>query len=92
MADHNGERALRETARPSRGQGDREERWMQQVRAVSPIGDGDANNVPVRDLGPAIRLCTQVLGFSLVTNDQRSAGLERDAWRRSVTLGSRTDV
>lgn len=52
---------------------------MNQFKSISPIGDGDANAVPVKDVGPAIGFYTQVLGFSLVTTDEKSAVLARDA-------------
>lgn len=52
---------------------------MKQFKSISPIGDGDANAVPVKDIGPAIGFYTQVLGFSPVTNDEKSAVLARDA-------------
>jgi catechol 2,3-dioxygenase-like lactoylglutathione lyase family enzyme len=51
---------------------------MKQFKTVSPIGYGDTMAVPVKDLDPAITFYTQVLGFSLVTKDQRSAVLKRD--------------
>src|SRR5438105_4167626 len=51
---------------------------MKQLKAVFPIGDGDTKAVPVKELGPAIRFYTQVLGFSVVTKDQSSAVLKRD--------------
>ena len=51
---------------------------MKQFKAISPIGDGDTNAIPVKDIGRAIRFYTEVLGFSLVTKDVRSAVLRRD--------------
>jgi lactoylglutathione lyase len=51
---------------------------MKQLRSISPIGDGDTNAVPVKDIDPAIGFYTQVLGFSLVKKDQQSAVLKRD--------------
>ena len=51
---------------------------MKQFKAISPIGDGDTKAIPVIDIGPAIRFYTEVLGFSLVTKDVRSAVLGRD--------------
>lgn len=51
---------------------------MKQFKSVSPIGNGDTNTVPVKDIGPAISFYTQVLGFSLVVQDAQSAVLKRD--------------
>ena len=51
---------------------------MKQFKTISPIGDGDASAVPVREITPAVRFYTQTLGFSLVTEDERSAVLKRD--------------
>ena len=51
---------------------------MKQFKTISPIEDGDTDAVPVKAIGPAIEFYTQVLGFSLVTKDQRSAVLKRD--------------
>ena len=51
---------------------------MKQFKTISPIGDGDSSAVPVKDVGPAIDFYSDVLGFSLVTRDQKSAVLKRD--------------
>src|SRR5437588_288862 len=51
---------------------------MKQFKTISPIGEGDTKAVPVKDLGPAIKFYTQVLGIALVTKEQRSAVLNRD--------------
>lgn len=45
---------------------------------VYPIGDTDVNNLPVKHLGPAIGYYTQVLGFSVVSRDEKTAVLRRD--------------
>ena len=50
---------------------------------VFPIGDTDTKALPVKDLGPAIGYYTQVLGFSLVSKDEKTAVLQRD----EATLG-----
>ena len=51
---------------------------MKQFKTISPIGDGDTNAVPVKDIASAIRFYTQTLGFLLVTKDEQSAVLKRD--------------
>jgi catechol 2,3-dioxygenase-like lactoylglutathione lyase family enzyme len=51
---------------------------MKQFQTVSPIGEGDTGAVPVKELDRAIRFYTHVLGFALVSKDQRRAELERD--------------
>ena len=51
---------------------------MKQFKTISPIGDGDASAVPVREITPAVRFYTQTLGFILITEDERSAVLKRD--------------
>jgi catechol 2,3-dioxygenase-like lactoylglutathione lyase family enzyme len=51
---------------------------MKQLKAISPIGNGDTNAIPVKDIDPAIRFYTEVLGFAPVTRDVRSAVLRRD--------------
>ena len=51
---------------------------MKQLKKISPIGYGDPNAVPVKDIGPAVGFYTQVLGFSLVTKDSKAAVLKRD--------------
>lgn len=51
---------------------------MKQFKTLSPIGDEDTNAVPVKEIGRAIGFYTQVLGFSLVKKDQKSAVLRRD--------------
>ncbi len=47
-------------------------------QAVYPIGDTDTNALPVQDLGTAITYYTDVLGFTLVTQDEHKAVLKRD--------------
>jgi lactoylglutathione lyase len=47
-------------------------------KGAYPIGDTDTNALPVKEIGPAVGYYTQVLGFSLVTKDPRSAVLKRD--------------
>jgi catechol 2,3-dioxygenase-like lactoylglutathione lyase family enzyme len=49
-----------------------------QFKSISPIGKGDTNAIPVKDIDPAVTFYTEVLGFSLVTKDVRSAVLGRD--------------
>lgn len=46
-----------------------------------PIGDTDVNNLPVKHLGPAIGYYTQVLGFSVVSREEKKAVLQRDQAR-----------
>ena len=46
--------------------------------AVYPIGDTDTNALPVQDLVAAITYYTDVLGFTLVTQDEHKAVLRRD--------------
>ncbi len=48
---------------------------------VYPIGDTDVNNLPVKHLGPAIGYYTQVLGFSVVSREEKQAVLRRDEAR-----------
>lgn len=52
---------------------------MKQFKTISPIGDGDTSAVPVKNIHPAIDFYVKVLGFSLITKDQTSAVLKRDA-------------
>ncbi len=47
-------------------------------KGVYPIGGTKTNGLPVKELGPAVGYYTQVLGFSLVTKDRKSAVLQRD--------------
>lgn len=47
-------------------------------KGVYPIGDTDTNALPVKEIGPAVGYYTQVLGFSLVKKDRKSAVLKRD--------------
>jgi len=58
-------------------------------KGVYPIGDTDVNALPVREIGPAIGYYTQVLGFSLVTKDQKSAVLQRDDARIGLAVNGR---
>jgi len=51
---------------------------MRQFKSVSPIGSGDINAIPVRDIAPAVEFYTRVLGFSTVIQDAKSASLKRD--------------
>jgi lactoylglutathione lyase len=51
---------------------------MKQFKTISPIGDGDTNAVPVKNIDPAIDFYVKVLGFSLITKDQKPALLTRD--------------
>ena len=51
---------------------------MKQFKAISAIGDDDPNAIPVKDIGPAIKFYTEVLGFAVVTKELRSAVLRRD--------------
>ena len=53
---------------------------------VHPIGDTDTNALPVREIGPAIGYYTQVLGFSLVTKEPKSAVLKRDDARIGLAV------
>jgi hypothetical protein len=48
---------------------------------VYPIGDTDVNSLPVKHLGPAIGYYTQVLGFSVVSREEKKAVLVRDQAR-----------
>src|SRR2546421_2499025 len=48
------------------------------IQSVSPIGDTDSGALPVKELGPAIGYYTQVLGFSLVSKEGKTAVLQRD--------------
>jgi catechol 2,3-dioxygenase-like lactoylglutathione lyase family enzyme len=50
----------------------------QQFKTVSPIGSVDANAVPVKEIDPAAKFYTEVLGFSLVRKDPNSAVLKRE--------------
>ncbi len=47
--------------------------------SVSPIGDTDTNALPVKEIGPAVGYYTQVLGFTLVSQQGGTATLRRDA-------------
>jgi lactoylglutathione lyase len=55
-------------------------------KAVYPIGDTDTNGIPVKEIGPAVGYYTQVLGFSLVEKDRKSAVLERDDVRIGLAV------
>nr|WP_303652697.1 DUF1579 family protein [Paludisphaera mucosa] len=46
-------------------------------KAVGPIGDTDANALPVKEIGPAVGYYTQCLGFALVSRDRTTARLRR---------------
>ena len=48
-------------------------------KGVYPIGDTDVTALPVRSIGPAIGYYTQVLGFSVVSADEQTTVLQRDA-------------
>ena len=52
-------------------------------KGVYPIGDTDTHALPIREIGPALGYYTQVLGFSVVSKDKKSAVLQRD----SVKIG-----
>jgi len=47
-------------------------------QGVYPIGETDTNALPVKEIGPAVGYYTQVLGFSLVGKEARTAVLKRD--------------
>lgn len=51
---------------------------MSQFKSISPIGEGEPNAVPVKDLAIAIDFLTRVLGFQLVAQQATSALLSRD--------------
>jgi hypothetical protein len=68
------------------------ERFMSQsvvVKGVYPIGDADTDALPVRKIGPAVGYFTQVLGFSMITKDRRSAVLQRDDARIGLAINGR---
>jgi predicted enzyme related to lactoylglutathione lyase len=56
---------------------------------VHPIGDTDTNALPVREIGPAVGYYTQVLGFSLVSKDPKSAVLKRDDARIGLAVNGK---
>ena len=58
-------------------------------KGVYPIGDTDTNALPVREIGPAVGYYTQVLGFSLVTKDPKSAVLSRDDARVGLAVNGK---
>ncbi|MFN3648343.1 MAG: VOC family protein [Armatimonadota bacterium] len=45
---------------------------------VYPIGNTKPDDLPAKHLGPAIGYYTRVLGFTLVSRDERRATLRRD--------------
>lgn len=45
---------------------------------VYPIGDTKPDDLPVKFLGPAIGYYTRVLGFTVVSREERRATLRRD--------------
>lgn len=47
-------------------------------RGAFPIGGTDVKALPVKEIGPAVGYYTQVLGFTLVTKDAKTATLRRD--------------
>jgi lactoylglutathione lyase len=53
-----------------------------EFQAVSPIGNSDPRNLPVRDLEAALPFYQEILGFTVIArtdHPQRSATLYRDA-------------
>jgi predicted enzyme related to lactoylglutathione lyase len=48
-------------------------------QSISPIGDTDTNALPVQEIGAAVTYYTQVLGFTVVSRNEDSAVLTRDA-------------
>jgi hypothetical protein len=54
-----------------------------------PIGDTDVNNLPVKHLGPAIGYYTQVLGFAVVSREEKKAVLRRDEARIGLAENGR---
>ena len=46
-------------------------------QAVYPIGDTDINALPAREIAPAIGYYTQVMGFEVVSSDEKRAVLRR---------------
>ena len=55
-------------------------------QAVYPIGDTDAQALPVKAIGPAVGYYTQVLGFALVSKDRDAAVLERGGARIGLAV------
>lgn len=58
-------------------------------KSVHPIGDTDTNALPVKEIGPAVGYYTQVLGFSLVSKDPKSAVLRRDDARIGLVVNGK---
>jgi predicted enzyme related to lactoylglutathione lyase len=58
-------------------------------KGVYPIGGTDTNALPVKEIGPAVGYYTQVLGFSLVTKDPKSAVLRRDDARIGLAVNGK---
>jgi predicted enzyme related to lactoylglutathione lyase len=52
---------------------------MTQFTSVHPISNEDTNALPVREIGPAVAFYQNVLGFSVVSQDDTKATLKRDA-------------
>ena len=46
-------------------------------QAVHSIGDTDVNALPVREIAPAIGYYTQVMGFEVISRDDKRAVLRR---------------
>jgi hypothetical protein len=53
---------------------------------VYPIGDTDTGALPVRSVGPAVGYYAHVLGFSVVSRDEKAAVLERDGVRIGLAV------
>ncbi len=58
-------------------------------KSVHPIGDTDTNALPVREIGPAVGYYTRVLGFSLVSQDRKTAVLKRDDVRIGLAVNGK---
>ena len=51
------------------------------INGVYPISGEDPNALPVTAIGPAVEFYRNVLGFSVVSSDDRTAVLKRDGAR-----------
>jgi catechol 2,3-dioxygenase-like lactoylglutathione lyase family enzyme len=59
---------------------------MKQLNSISPIGDGDAKAVPVKNLSLGVSFYTSVLGFALVRTSEDAAVVRRDEVQISLVL------
>ena len=60
-----------------------------QFKGVFPIGDTDVSQLPVAEIEPAIAYYAEKLGFTLVSQNETSATLQRDAATIGLSVNGR---